>query len=124
MLHLALVERETSGLRVQHAQRVACRLGDELGCVQRFLAEHGVVLGDIDTLGVVVGPGSAGALRSTLSMVGAWAIGTGIEVNEVRCNDETWELGSAHHSYILPVYTGPAHTTPSRKDALGRKLSV
>ncbi len=117
----ALAEREGERLRVIHAQQVPRRLGDELRLVQEFLAAH---VGDVDAVGVVVGPGSSGALRSTLSLVNAWALGKELLVTTVERAGDVWSVQGSDKPFVLPVYERAAHTTPSYKDALGRRTSV
>ncbi len=116
----ALAEREGEVLRVVHAQQVPRRLGDELRLVQEFLAAH---VGDVDAVGVVVGPGSSGALRSTLSLVNAWALGKGMGVCEV-VKLGSWEVVASEKPFVLPVYERAVHITPSHKDAFGRRTSA
>lgn len=141
-IFFALAEREGETLRVVHAQQVPRRLGDELRLLQEFLFVQGCDQASLEAIGVVVGPGSSGALRSTLSLVNAWALGMGLGVCEVvregvrgggcgvgegegpQIADSKWEIQTFERPFVLPVYERVAHTTPSRKDALGRRTSV
>ncbi|MEK9157106.1 MAG: hypothetical protein AAB448_03175 [Patescibacteria group bacterium] len=138
----ALVKREGETLRVIHTQQVPRRLGDELRLVQEFLLAHACEQADVEAVGLVIGPGSSGALRSTLSLFDAWALGRSIEMYEVvrlppvlsgrrpgGGSGEVgklgrWEVRGSAKPFVLPVYERAAHTTPSHKDALGRRTSV
>lgn len=129
-IFFALTEREGDVLRVIHEQKVERRLGNELGLVQEFLAAQGVAVSDVDAVGLVVGPGSSGALRSTLSFMNAWALGRGMGVCEVMKLGSSevgklggWEISAPEKAFVLPVYERAAHTTPSHKDALGRRVA-
>lgn len=139
-IFFALTEREGGNLRVVHAQQFPRRLGDELRLLQEFLLVQGCDQASLEAIGVVVGPGSSGALRSTLSLVNAWALGRGLGVWEVvregvgcgglgvgegrQIADSKWEIQTSERPFVLPVYERAAHTTPSRKDVLGRRTSV
>jgi len=143
----ALAKREGESLRVIHGQQVPRRLGDELRLVQEFLKAQVCDQTSLDAVGLVIGPGSSGALRSTLSLMNAWALGRGLGVCEVvklgtsevgkkkdeglqttddrrQIIDDRWEIRSSQKPFVLPVYERAAHTTPSHKDALGRRTSV
>lgn len=118
----ALVEHEGDGLRTLRQETLLRRLGDELAVVERFFARAEMLLADVDEFGLVCGPGSAGALRSALSLVNAYALAAGKRVVSVTRNGETWRVAGHEKSYVLPIYDRPAHTTPSSKDALGRRV--
>ncbi len=98
------------------------RLGNELVVIETFLASNSIALADIDAFGVVRGPGSAGGLRSVLSLIDAWAIASHKDVFSVSREGEHWDIDSVAKPYVLPVYDRPAHVTSSSKDALLRKL--
>lgn len=132
-IFFALALREGDVLQVRCEQKVERRLGNELGLVQDFLAAQGVAVSDVDAVGLVVGPGSSGALRSTLSFMNAWALGRGMGVCEVvregvggpasgRMNGG-WGVVRSEKAFVLPIYERAAHTTPSHKDALGRRIA-
>lgn len=130
-IFFALAEREGDKLRVVYEQQISRRLGDELRLMQEFLQVQGCDQAGLEAIGVVVGPGSSGALRSTLSLVNAWALGRGLGVCEVvklGSGEDgkvgRWEIVAQEKSFVLPVYERAAHTTPSHKDALGRRASV
>lgn len=117
----ALLECGEHGCRVVREEIMPRVLGDELAVMLRFFENCGVNHSDILEIGAVPGPGSAGALRSVLSMVNAWALARGIEVQTLSYEQNVWSVVAAKKPFVLPVYERPAHTTPSQKDALGRK---
>jgi tRNA A37 threonylcarbamoyladenosine modification protein TsaB len=119
----ALAKRDGEQLRVVHAQQVPRRLGDELRLMQEFLLAQGCDQASLHAVGLVIGPGSSGALRSTLSLVNAWALGKGLLVTTVERAGDIWSVVAFDKPFVLPVYERAAHTTPSHKDALGRKVS-
>ena len=118
----ALAQREGDELRVTSQEVFARRLGHELSVVEDFLAGAHVAIGDVSLFGLVCGPGSAGALRSTLSLVNAIALAAEKQVVAVERNGEAWRVVAGEKPYVLPVYDRPVHTTPSQKDALGRRV--
>lgn len=119
-LALALGDFSSGVFLCAHEETLSRSLGDELSVLQAFLAAHGVTLEDISAFGVVRGPGSAGALRSTLSLVNAVALAREKEVFSVARAGGVWTRVAQEHAYALPVYDRPAHTTVSHKDALKR----
>jgi hypothetical protein len=120
VLTLALGTRVGDDVVVLVHETFSCRLGDELAVVEEFLARQDASLFALEAFGVVTGPGSAGALRSTLSLVNACALGSEKFVYALTHEHDSWHIVSPKRPYVLPVYDRPAHTTPSRKDALGR----
>ncbi len=96
-------------------------LGDELRILEEFLRVSEVSSSDISMIGLVHSGGSAGALRSVLSLMNSYAIVRNIPVYQLRRDHESWSVLSGPLAYALPAYDKPSHTTPSQKDALGRK---
>lgn len=121
-LTLALGEMRDDVFFVAHEETVHRTLGDELPLLQMFLEKHHTLLQEVDAFGVVCGPGSAGALRSTLSLINAVALGLDKRVFSVVYGNGVWKQVAQEHPYALPVYDRAAHTTVSKKDALKRAL--
>ena len=128
MLTCALLISGKDGAFEVRASAVLPRvLGDELAVVQLFLADAGVEHALLSSIGLVCTGSSAGALRSTVSMLNAFAIARGIPVCAVqRIGVDTWvgTLADPYVPYVFPIYEKSAHVTPSRKDALGREVTV
>lgn len=122
-LTLALVDARDESFSVAHQETISRVLGDELTVMQDFLQRHAVELSSIEAFGVVRGPGSAGALRSALSLVNAAALVLEKPVFSVVCEGGTWKKMTQEHAYVLPLYDRPAHATISSKDSLGRIAS-
>ncbi len=116
----ALVNRQERVLTILYEQTCERKLGDELRVIQDFLCDQGFDVSVVQDIGVVQGPGSAGALRSTLSLVNAWALGKGLNVWTLQRRENEWKIVAEKKPFVLPVYDRPVHATPSEKDALGR----
>ncbi|NBS69136.1 hypothetical protein EBT31_09510 [bacterium] len=119
-LVLALGSREGDDLVVHQEKDFSRVLGDELSIVQQFLVAAGKDLSDILEIGVVQEGRSVGALRSAVSFVDAFAIGSAMQVYALQRQEGVWTIIDGPRPYVLPLYDRPAHTTPSHKDALGR----
>jgi tRNA A37 threonylcarbamoyladenosine modification protein TsaB len=120
VLTLVLADAHDDSFSVVYQETASCALGDELAVMQDFLQRHAVELSHIEAFGVVRGPGSAGALRSVLSLVNAAALALEKQVFSVVCESGVWKKTIQEHAYVLPIYDRPAHTTASFKDSLGR----
>ena len=96
-----------------------------LATVDAFLLLHaGAMTGVV----AVLGPGSATALRTSVTMVNALAFAKGIPVYGVELApgaDDRAALVNLHGASPVPlarpVYANPAKITVSTKDALGRR---
>ncbi len=96
-----------------------------LARVDEFLKSHE---GSMTGIVAVLGPGSATALRTSLTMVNALAFAKSIPTFGVELApgaDDRSFLVSLHGASPVPmarpVYTAPAKITVSTKDALGRR---
>lgn len=96
-----------------------------LAKVDEFLKSHS---GALTGIVAVLGPGSATALRTSLTMVNAFAFAKSIPVFGVELApgaDDRSVLVSLHGASPVPmarpVYANPAKITVSTRDALGRR---
>jgi hypothetical protein len=92
--------------------------------VDAFLASHAEPL---EGIVAVIGPGSATALRTSLTIVNTIGFTKGIPLYGVELvpgADDRAVLVDLHHAPVQPMlrpaYTNAAKITPSAKDALGR----
>lgn len=83
---------------------------------------------EIEGIVVVVGPGSATALRSSLAIANALALAQGVPLYGVQKSDNAFDsvLGAGHalpapQVYLTPVYEHDVRITESNKDALRRR---
>jgi tRNA A37 threonylcarbamoyladenosine modification protein TsaB len=121
-LTFAFAVRKERALQITRHVTLPRRLGDELAVLEEFLRGEGVAPSHIQEFGLVCGPGSAGALRSTLSLVNTFALVLEKDVIAVCRDGECWSCDGYPKPYVLPVYDRPVHVTPSHKDALGRRI--
>lgn len=120
----ALALQEGGALCVIREHASSRTLGNELPLFEDFLRSSDVPFEDISAIGVVHAGGSAGALRSVLSLFNALAIPRRIPVYHLSRDERGWNVLEGPFDYALPRYDRPSHTTPSHKDALGRKSST
>ncbi len=104
-------------------------VGKELALIERFLAARHASIQEILAIITVRGPGSATALRGTLSLLNTLAMSLQIPFYEVQKDpneqdtDDVLRRGTlAHNQTVLPLYLHEARITTSTKDSLRRSI--
>lgn len=99
--------------------------------IDAWLREQHIDLTSISSLAVVIGPGSATALRTSLAWANTFAFTQSIPMYGIELavgSDERAALiglGAADSSPMLrPVYTNAPTITATKKDALRRNISA
>ena len=100
-----------------------------LAAIDRVLNAAGANVNTIEHIFVVVGPGSATALRSVLAIVNTWSFVRDIPVTPIeklphQTDREAWvqaQQSEGTKETILPVYNTAPKVSKSTKDSLGRK---
>lgn len=103
-----------------------------LATLDGFLSDHGHGRGEgIAEIAIVVGPGSATALRTSVSMINAIAFAKNIPLRPIEKAPDAPDVDvcallfvTKHVSIAHPVYLHGARITASTKDALLRKKEV
>ncbi len=128
-LILGLVEKEV------HLETFSVGPEKYLATLDAFLQTQNIELDKLEGIAVVVGPGSATALRSSLSIVNTVHFAKKlplyiIEKDPVAVDEDivTKDMLSkleplGERSFAEPIYAHAPRITPSKKDALGRKKS-
>lgn len=96
-----------------------------LATIDTFLRRHSVT---VTAIVAVLGPGSATALRTSLTIVNTFAFAKRVPIYGLECardaDDRTVLVGLHSASPVpmaRPVYANPAMITARTKDALGRR---
>lgn len=105
---------------------------DHLGCIDRVMRSQNISIQDIDQIMTVVGPGSATALRSILSIVNTLIFVTKIELLGIEWQDKDTDelvineirkgkrMFIQEDYFLSPVYAHEPRITLSKKDHLKR----
>jgi hypothetical protein len=107
---------------------LSVRPEEYLLALEQFLADHQLAKESVTGFVVIVGPGSATALRASLTMVNTLAFALGVPVTpcEKFVDDSDQDVlhqlvEHAARSFVLPIYAHEPKITSSNRDTLKRK---
>ncbi|MEK9155335.1 MAG: hypothetical protein AAB839_01680 [Patescibacteria group bacterium] len=128
-LSLGIVTNDRAGFSIDPVQHLV-RPEEYLAMIDAFCTEHAAAVQDLSGIVAVLGPGSATALRSSLSFVNTFAFARSLPIFgvtlEQAADDRAVLIGLRQvvsAEMVRPVYANAARITVSGKDALGRDIS-
>ncbi len=128
-LTIAAVADDRASFSIQ-PKTFAVRPEEFLFTIDAWLREQHIDLKSISDLAIVVGPGSATALRTSLAWANTFAFTQSIPMFGIELADGTddraalIDLASMHSVPMLrPIYANAPTITATKKDALRRNIS-
>lgn len=119
----------TEGRWLHQPQVLSLRPEQYLFGLEKYLNQIKLELSDVGGFLLVKGPGSATSLRTSHAMVNALAFALGVQVVSLEKAPETPDSemvipdGLESHAFGLPTYHSDPRITPTKRDALKRKLT-